>query len=322
MSILSGFVDALAPELQEITKERRKRSRPGERLQADVFRAIQDASQAPTRPEVQGIADAEELKAASGQYGMRPNLNALIGNQVTASPEAVGRSTQGMDFLKRLQEAGVTSLGSDSMGMSRYGSGMVNPIVFDPSGGGRYIDAVTGEEVRGPIQRGAPVRVAQTPLDTEVDRRKRLAAAGVEGRGPSVKDDTFIETFDSSLRSIDKIEKNLSSPQGSVGNMLQAAIPGIPGQTGLAFEINNVADNLLRLKSGAQINEHEYRRLRALLPEIWDGPGVAQRKLAEFKSVFQTVVDRQKQRFGIEQQIDLFRQQLEDQGLVIEEVLD
>lgn len=131
---------------------------------------------------------------------------------------------------------------------------------------------------------------------------KQRAAATAEGRGPSMAENTQIETMDSSLRSIGEIENLLKGDQGAVPNIIQATIPGIPGQTGLAFHIRNVADNLLRLKSGAQINEQEYRRLRSLLPEIWDGPGVSQIKLNEFKTVFQDVIGRQREKFGMEGQ--------------------
>ena len=306
--VAGGAQSQLEKALDERRKQKYKEMQPSYQIQSGILSALQTMQKAPTTASLQEQSDLAERQAGlaqppvtssapSGRLDMNSLVQSLAGG---ATPAQVGQSNQASQFMKTLEGMGISSLGSDSIGMSRYGGATSSrPIVFQKSTG-KYHYADTGEEVTGEVPRGAPIRNAQAPIESEVERAKQLAAAGVEGKGPSLKDDTSLETFNSSLRSIENIEKNLSGPQGGLGNLLQSSIPGIPGQTGLAFEINNVRDNLLRLKSGAQINEAEYKRLSALLPEIWDGPGVSQRKLAEFKTVFKTVVSRQSERFGIE----------------------
>lgn len=51
-----------------------------------------------------------------------------------------------------------------------------------------------------------------------------------------------------------------------------------------ARDLSNVADILLRLRSGAQINEAEYARLRALLPRLGENPVSAAQKFKSFRS--------------------------------------
>jgi hypothetical protein len=58
----------------------------------------------------------------------------------------------------------------------------------------------------------------------------------------------------------------------------------------VASRLDNIADVLLRLRSGAQINEQEYQRLRKLLPKIGEGAGQALQKFTEFRKEFMGIL--------------------------------
>lgn len=57
-----------------------------------------------------------------------------------------------------------------------------------------------------------------------------------------------------------------------------------PEGSNVARDLSNVADILLRLRSGAQINEDEYRRLRALLPRLGENADTAAQRFRSFRS--------------------------------------
>ena len=307
----SGLAEGISPFATELFKsklqEGREQRKPSAQLQMGLLDAIRSMAQAPTMADLQSQSDAVEANAAPGS---RLDMNSLVQTLAKgASPEMV-QTPQPQRIMQAIKEMGISGLSGDGMTLKQ-------PLDLESllmaGGMGSFI----------------PERVNKGGVTFyNPEASKERAAATVEGRGPTTAENTQIETMGSSLRSIDEIEKLLSGSQGKIPNIFQASIPGVPGQTGLAFHIKNVSDNLLRLKSGAQINEQEYRRLRSLLPEIWDGQGVAQAKLNEFKTVFQSVLQRQKGRFGMNGQvpsgqpeIDPFRQQLEAQGLIIEEEL-
>lgn len=95
------------------------------------------------------------------------------------------------------------------------------------------------------------------------------------------------------LDSVNRIEELLTEDPGS---LLRAGIPGgslartLTGTAELNAEIQNAIDALVRARSGAQINEQEFKRLRPLLPETFDSPEVALAKLNRFKQTLNSII--------------------------------
>ena len=111
-TFLSGLSDSLSSELQEITKERRRRGRPEEKFKTDIFSAIRDTIQRPTVSETQSISDSLETQAAGGKFGSNPNLNVLTGSQVDPR---IARADKGSDFLTALSEANIGGISSEGI---------------------------------------------------------------------------------------------------------------------------------------------------------------------------------------------------------------
>lgn len=253
--------------------------------------------------------------------GLAGPLEKQVEKGLDARRDRIKRSQQrdeAVQFIEGLKQAGI---GVDQLSSVNPESGAIG-MRQDLSSLFSLMGQVPGATPGSGMGNFVPERINKGGMTFyNPEAAKQRAAATAEGRGPSMAENTQIETMDSSLRSIGEIENLLKGDQGAVSNIIQATIPGIPGQTGLAFHIRNVADNLLRLKSGAQINEQEYRRLRSLLPEIWDGEGVSQIKLNEFKTVFQDVIGRQREKFGMGSQAS-GNQSGQQQGDIPQEIMD
>ena len=97
-----------------------------------------------------------------------------------------------------------------------------------------------------------------------------------------------------SARSASMSYAQTSSPAARVGTQVAGNLPlvgglarTITGYVAPEAELTNtqlgrVSDALLRLKSGAQINESEYARLTQLLPKLGDAPEVIAGKWDQF----------------------------------------
>ena len=96
---------------------------------------------------------------------------------------------------------------------------------------------------------------------------------------------------------IDRIDKMLASDEGFKGQLFKTGIPFQPGAGGLADEIRNASDILLRMRSGAQINEAEFNRLSKMFPtsldaisELFNNPDRARNKLVKFKTTVEEIL--------------------------------
>lgn len=109
---------------------------------------------------------------------------------------------------------------------------------------------------------------------------------------------------------IPNIEKNLKSSYlgpvkgtdiGFEARRRFGSIAGAPlasGETTFRQALKDAGDQLLRARSGAQINEQEYARLAGLLPKATDEPAVFTEGLQRFKQEMQTIL-RAKQKFAV-----------------------
>lgn len=86
-----------------------------------------------------------------------------------------------------------------------------------------------------------------------------------------------------------------SDPDEFSGTKIKASLPfGLMDKKAQRFDSvqRALADDLLRLKSGAQINEQEYQRLSKLLTKPWRFDDVDIQNLSDFETQFSAVADR------------------------------
>ena len=142
---------------------------------------------------------------------------------------------------------------------------------------------------------------------------KMAGAKASAARTP--QQDLIVQNFESALSSARDI-RNLYKEGGKM-SLIQSSLPGAPGARRMSAALGNASDLLLRLRSGAQINEREFRRLRELLPNGWDAvmgePGTFEFKMSRYESGLSKVLSRQRNRgFGIATETDDFEQEIEE----------
>lgn len=120
-----------------------------------------------------------------------------------------------------------------------------------------------------------------TPLNRELTTDESRATTGAEEM--LVRANRLKETIQGNK------DKGLRSPQ--VMSLLPFA-GGDPTAQQYKQDINYFSDTLLRLRSGAQINEQEYKRLRRLLPRLGTADEVDITTLNDFMREFSAVKGR------------------------------
>lgn len=159
------------------------------------------------------------------------------------------------------------------------------------------VDPVTGEVKQiGAVPRGSKTVPAPKPLTPQQQ--------------------AFVQGFSDLRSAIVKAEDLIAEDPMA---LLRTGVPFAPGAAVLKTTLTNAADILLRLRSGAQINEREYARLRGLLPTPLDvvteklgNPGFVAEKLERFR----TTADALTRTKVVAQQAE------EDQGSLIDRALD
>lgn len=171
-----GLAEGLSPLAQEGFKsklqEGREQRKSGAQLQASLLDAVRAMSQAPTTADLQAQSDQAEANAVPGS---RLDMNQVVSSLAKgASPEMVGQANQGENLMSTLQKMGITSLGGDSIGMNKYGSGMNQLGYFDPD---------TKEFVMsGEVPRGSIIKSAASSVDTTRDKAVARGEGYTEGR--------------------------------------------------------------------------------------------------------------------------------------------
>ncbi len=124
-----------------------------------------------------------------------------------------------------------------------------------------------------------------------------LKLSGMKERTP--QQIAYEDQFKQISESINRIGQ--ISHESGQGKFVQAGLPFSPGARILKFHLDNAATTLNYLKSGAQINEQEYARLRGLLPSGTDviasfGEDVVGEKLKYFEDMISRIIQRQASR--------------------------
>lgn len=100
---------------------------------------------------------------------------------------------------------------------------------------------------------------------------------------------------EASIKQIDDLKalltRNRSNP---LFKALGEQAPAIGGDEAQRYNIirKDFSDRLLRLRSGAQINEDEYSRLMGMLPQFWRSSDVDIEQLDKFKSEYQNLINK------------------------------
>lgn len=89
-----------------------------------------------------------------------------------------------------------------------------------------------------------------------------------------------------------KTKSEIGPASGRWGRIKAATIGASPDFTDLLQITENLADQLLRARSGAQINEKEFERLRALMPNVNDPVQTFERRLAQFERELANVIGK------------------------------
>lgn len=191
-------------------------------------------------------------------------------------PAEVGQAHEGRQMDALLQLAGVKQAGE------------VPTIIFNPNTG-------TYERTGQMIPRGAPVRNLPLSNETIQGQAQARAAGGVAGN-PVKK--AAAQNFKDLAAGIERVDALLTNDTGFKETLFATGVPFQPGAGQLADELANMSDILLRARSGAQINEKEYQRLRGLLPrgrdaisEFLGNPDRAKNKLVKFRASLKEILD-------------------------------
>lgn len=126
----------------------------------------------------------------------------------------------------------------------------------------------------------------------KAEARAAGAGAGAPPKELTPQQKGVEQNFRDLQSGLDRIDTMLASDKGFKQQLLVKDVWGAPlGSGGLKDEIANASDILLRMRSGAQINEQEYGRLSQMLPtssdalsELFGNPGRARNKLTKFKN--------------------------------------
>lgn len=141
----------------------------------------------------------------------------------------------------------------------------------DPSSWASY------EKSHGPL---TPISLGRTP-------------ASEVGKG------TMLDTIKGNLDRIKSTKKDdwVGFATGRIKQLQASTVGGLPeDQNQFYADVNDLADMLLRARSGAQINEQEYQRLTRLVPTPNMPPSTFNARLKRFETQIEQVLESQKKR--------------------------
>lgn len=154
--------------------------------------------------------------------------------------------------------------------------------------------------------------VKATPQYQQTERNiaRERAEGRTEGTPLEATTQRDIAGLEGALRQVGNIRNNLDdqflgpirgtdvafSTRRSIGNYINAPLGN--KETVFRQSIADVADQLLRARSGAQINEQEYKRLRGMLPKATDEPQVFRAGLQRFENELNNTI-QSKRTLGI-----------------------
>lgn len=227
------------------------------------------------------LANQSALLGFQGALGRRKEAFGLAGDVISARGQLAGRDLD----ERRLAETGRHNLAMESRPRTR--------VVYDRQGNA-YEEDIDTQETR-------PIRLPQgeqagKPFTEETTNRVASLLSLREKSSEVLKHIQSLATVPQGARSVGRmargVERFITGGTDITGNVA-------PGFEVSAAAIDDMADVLLRMRSGAQINEQEYARLRSLLPGIGENPFVMQEKMARFNAELDSIIATRSQMQGI-----------------------
>jgi len=267
-SLLEGFTGQVAEQQKQ---KRESRLKVDELLQLELLKL---ARQSQPTPQPQGGFSQAEFEQL-GPQGIQQYQQAFE----TMAKQRNQPVQNQMDMLLRV--------------MGKTPSAGVNVFAFDPATGN--VQPALGGQTLPPGSRVLPTRA--TPEEVRGVSEER-AAGKAAGTPLSPQQSSLVQNFVELDKSMSTIDTLLEADPGFKGQLFATGLPFQPGAGQLADELLNSADILLRMRSGAQINEKEFARLRGLLPrsrtalsELLGNPGRARQQVVRFKNAAREILD-------------------------------
>lgn len=285
--VWSGLAEGVSPFAQELFKSRLKRAeeerKPGAQLQRGLVDALRSMQQAPTTADLQAQSDLAEQNA---QPGSRLDMNSAIQTMAGgASPEMVGQANQGERFMGALNKMGITSLGADSIGLSKYGAGnsTVQTGYFDPD---------TKEFVMtGDVPRGSVIKSAASSVGTTKEKAIARGEGYTEGRmnvaGMDAGQSNAITGNRAVVRSVDNLlrlydtDPNIFERSSTPG--ARAIFLGDEGVKEIELWRNNLLNYKAFSEGGKQLTATELSRTISTMTSLIRGEPVSRKAIEEMR---------------------------------------
>lgn len=145
-------------------------------------------------------------------------------------------------------------------------------------------------EKEASVPKGSVVR----NTTTEDDLRRKYSVRN-EFESPTEGEVKTGVNAEETMALANKLKASLMDPESFSPTKIKGALPfGMFDKKAQEFKLTrgDLADRILRLRSGAQINESEFKRLSQLLPTVWRYDEVDVQKLSDFEKEFGKVANR------------------------------
>lgn len=237
--------------------------------------------------------------------GLQSKAGALLQGAGTSAPATGGFRP----FIKpALQQAGVR-VGADALGVrpkpedTPEASQFTTPFVTQPT-----LEDVTAPEANGSLftnpallEQAYSEAIARGDSETANSLIKGYELFGKQGGGGkplSAEASKVIATANSGLQSLSQLEQMISEggvPKGTTipgRGLLGGAGQSLLGTTGFDAAADNVADAMVRARTGAAATKEELALYRRLLPQAFDPPEVQQQKMQTVRDYFTSIANR------------------------------
>jgi len=241
---------------------------------------------------------------------MQNVINAVTG-KVPATPAGLQPGSVDLgyisDFLKSGPKVTAPSLGEGIVRAGTYGAGLAGSAIMGgvpetPAGlsatqvktEAKDIGQATDENTRA--QRIANLMLKYPKYASQIKSAYETAIGGAAGGNVTKVSAQNYSNSLSGSASLTQVNNLIFKPDGSLDRATVASLkaPGTPSQRArqLKAQLYNVADSYLRLRTGAQANPDEIRRLaNSLEPGLLDNAETVKTKLGIYDTVFRKYIE-------------------------------
>jgi len=264
----------------------------------------------------------EQLPEGMGFEGFKELVGRMSPEHILKLVD-VGLQIEGMKGQKAIQQAVQGALGGQTEGegqpsMGGAASGAANALAVNLRAQRNQLTALMASPGIGPAQKEA-IKTRITTINRDIERMEGMSPKQFEQqlqlsreRGAAAVAQQPIPTETAKQLSdlgvviglIDDSDR-LFKPEyvGPIKGRARGAIEATTGKLSdeeIEFRaaVFDMQEMLLRARSGAQINEAEYQRLRKLVPNLNNPPNVFVARRNRFKRAIQTLIDEKRKMAG------------------------